>query len=218
MSSQATAIRQAPRRVVPSLERERASAEVIALARFAGARGWVPATSGNFSARIDGKFAAITASGREKSEIEADGVMVTPLSGPMPVGASAEAHLHFMLYRLDPGIGAIAHTHSHAAILLSRRHGTKGALVLTGFELQKAIRGVTTHEAHVELPIVANDQDTAKLAQAARKAVSGRAGVYGFLIEGHGLYAWGSDGAEARRHLEAYEALLALVLAEEGAN
>ncbi|MET1163044.1 MAG: class II aldolase/adducin family protein, partial [Pseudoxanthomonas sp.] len=28
-----------------------------------------------------------------------------------------------------------------------------------------------------------------------------------YLIDGHGLYAWGRDMAEARRHLEAFEFL-----------
>jgi methylthioribulose-1-phosphate dehydratase len=32
--------------------------------------------------------------------------------------------------------------------------------------------------------------------------------LWGYLIDGHGLYAWGGDMAEARRHLEAFEFLL----------
>ena len=32
--------------------------------------------------------------------------------------------------------------------------------------------------------------------------------MWGYLIDGHGLYAWGRDMAEARRHLEAFEFLL----------
>jgi methylthioribulose-1-phosphate dehydratase len=31
---------------------------------------------------------------------------------------------------------------------------------------------------------------------------------WGYLIEGHGLYAWGRDMAEARRHLDAFEFLI----------
>jgi methylthioribulose-1-phosphate dehydratase len=34
----------------------------------------------------------------------------------------------------------------------------------------------------------------------------------GYLIAGHGLYAWGRDLAEARRHLEAFEFMLACEL------
>ena len=31
--------------------------------------------------------------------------------------------------------------------------------------------------------------------------------LWGYLIDGHGLYAWGRTMAEARRHLEAFEFL-----------
>jgi methylthioribulose-1-phosphate dehydratase len=36
--------------------------------------------------------------------------------------------------------------------------------------------------------------------------------LYGYLIEGHGLYTWGRDMAEAERHVEAFEFLLACEL------
>ena len=31
---------------------------------------------------------------------------------------------------------------------------------------------------------------------------------WGYLIAGHGLYAWGRDISEARRHLDAFEFML----------
>src|SRR3546814_6452706 len=38
-------------------------------------------------------------------------------------------------------------------------------------------------------------------------ALLDRGDMWGYLIDGHGLYAWGRDMAEARRHLEAFEFL-----------
>ena len=32
--------------------------------------------------------------------------------------------------------------------------------------------------------------------------------TWGYLIAGHGLYAWGKDISEARRHLDAFEFML----------
>ena len=32
--------------------------------------------------------------------------------------------------------------------------------------------------------------------------------TWGYLIAGHGLYAWGRDISEARRHLDAFEFML----------
>ena len=39
------------------------------------------------------------------------------------------------------------------------------------------------------------------------EALLDRQKLWGYLIDGHGLYAWGRDMAEARRHLEAFEFL-----------
>ncbi len=36
---------------------------------------------------------------------------------------------------------------------------------------------------------------------------AGELAAHGFLIAGHGLYAWGRDVAEARRHVEGFEFL-----------
>ena len=41
-----------------------------------------------------------------------------------------------------------------------------------------------------------------------------RVAVPGFLLAGHGLYAWGATAADARRHVEALEFLLACRLEE----
>jgi methylthioribulose-1-phosphate dehydratase len=38
--------------------------------------------------------------------------------------------------------------------------------------------------------------------------LGGAPAIPGYLLAGHGLYAWGRTPAEARRHLEALEVLL----------
>lgn len=53
----------------------------------------------------------------------------------------------------------------------------------------------------------ANTQDMQVLA-AQVDALLDKQSMWGYLIEGHGLYAWGRNMAEARRHLEAFEFLL----------
>jgi methylthioribulose-1-phosphate dehydratase len=193
-----------------------AVADVVALARFAGSRGFIPATSGNFSARIDARRAAVTASGSDKSELAADGVIVAEIDGAPHPRASAEAPLHLALYRDDPEIGAVAHVHHFAGTLLSRRYASRGALPIEGFELQKAFRGVTTHETRIEVPIFANDQDMERLAPVVSARLKSSAPVFGYLLAGHGLYVWGRDAKDARRHLEAFDTLFNLILHEEG--
>jgi len=58
----------------------------------------------------------------------------------------------------------------------------------------------------VDVPVFANTQDMDELA-AKVEAKLDEGCMWGYLIDGHGLYAWGRDMAEARRHLEAFEFL-----------
>ncbi len=194
----------------------RAARDVIAMARLAGARGWVPATSGNFSARVDEKMAAVTATGANKAELDETGVIEVEISGTPHPRASAEAPLHLVRYRNAPQIGAISHMHSMAATVLSRRYEKAGFLRLEGWELLKAFSGITTHEAVLDIPVVPNDQDTERLAELVEKRLAGTDKTYGYLIAGHGLYVWGANAAETIRHMEAFDFLLTAQLHEEG--
>jgi len=187
--------------------------EIAAFGRFAASRGWVPATSGNFSRRIDAEHVAMTRSGIDKGEIGPTDIAVLTIGEPLPAGVSAEAPLHLARYRTDPAIGAIFHVHTVASTVLSRMCTDGGAVRTDGFEMHKAI-GSTTHESFVEIPVFANDQDTAALAAAVEARLGRDAAVPGFLLAGHGLYAWGATAADARRHVEGLEFLLACHLEE----
>ena len=188
-----------------------AVAEVIAAGRRASARHWVPATSGNFSVRIDADRIAITRSGVDKGHLEPSDILIQPLAAPLLPRSSAEAPLHVALYRERPDLGAIFHVHSPAATVLARLAEADGRVRLEGWELQKALAGVTTHAAIVEVPVFANDQDTDALSRrvSARFAAPADGALLapGYLLSGHGLYAWGISAAEAARHLEALETL-----------
>ena len=202
----------------PSLSFEEAAKGVIEMARHAGARGWVPATSGNFSARMDEKNAALTATGADKAALDASGVIEAEISGAPHARASAEAPLHLMRYRGNPKVGAIAHIHGLASTLLSRRHAQAGVLRLEGWELLKAFAGITTHETAIDIPILPNDQDTVRLAALAEERIDAASLCPGYLIAGHGLYVWGRTAAETIRHMEAFDFLLTAHLHEEGAR
>lgn len=185
---------------------------VIAAGRDAAARGWVPATAGNFSVRA-GDLIAITRTGRDKGRLRAEDIAVVSLASPFGDDLSAEAALHFARYRADAQVGAIFHVHMTIAAALGRRHAHEGQLILHGWELQKAFSGVSGHLTAVRVPILRNDQDTQALAAAAerelQRADSGLTAP-GYLIAGHGVNAWGRTSADAQRHLEAFEALLTL--------
>ena len=187
--------------------------EIAAFGRLAAARGWVPATSGNFSCRIDRRHAAVTRSGIDKGAIGPDDIAVVALGDPVPAGMSAETPIHLARYRTDPTIGAVFHVHTIPATILSRRDEQYGSVRTEGYEMHKAL-GLTTHESIVEIPVIANDQDTARLAATIEARLGRNAPVPGFLLTGHGLYAWGATAADARRHVEGLEFLLSCHLEE----
>ncbi len=187
--------------------------ELIALGRFAAERGWVPATSGNFSRRLDSRHIAVTRSGRDKGALDAGDFAVVALDEPLPAGVSAETPLHVARYRSDAGIGAIVHVHSLAATVLSRADEQEEAVVLDGFEMHKALDGFTTHASSLRIPIFANAQDTTQLARRIESSL-GDGAVPGYLLAGHGLYAWGATVADTRRHVEALDFLLRCSLEE----
>jgi methylthioribulose-1-phosphate dehydratase len=189
---------------------------VMRLAHYAGARGWVPATSGNFSVRVEAAAFAVTASGGDKGSLTAEGVIRADVTGPRHPRASAEAPLHAMLYRRSPEIGAVAHVHAQSAVLASLLLNTRGQVRLEGLEMQKALAGVRSHQDVVEVPIFANDQDMERLSAQIEASLGNAASRWGFLLAGHGLYAWGSTVDETLRHLEAFDDLFSVSLKRKG--
>jgi methylthioribulose-1-phosphate dehydratase len=182
--------------------------------RELAARGWTPATSSNFSLRLDAQHAAITVSGRDKSKLVESDVMVVDLKG-QPVATeqrpSAETLLHTQLYARFPEVGCVLHTHSLNQTLASRVYGGAGRIRFEDYELMKAFRGQDTHATVMDVPVLANNQHIPNLVAQVDVLFDGGP-LWGYLIEGHGMYTWGTDIAEARRHLEAFEFLLACEL------
>ncbi len=187
---------------------------LCAIGRRIDARGWCPATSGNFSVRLDASRVLMTASGRDKGALVPEDIVEVDLEGHALRGGrpSAETLLHTHLYRRDPAVGAVLHVHPPAssAYSASVREPT---VSLTGWELLKALPGVLTHEAVVEVPRFENTQDIAALAHEVDRWLDTHDAPPAYLIAGHGLYAWGVDLASAWRHLEAVEHLIGLELA-----
>ncbi|MGH8221399.1 MAG: methylthioribulose 1-phosphate dehydratase [Woeseiaceae bacterium] len=189
-------------------------------ARLFGERQWCLATSGNFSVRAGAEHCMITRSGTDKAALGPDDLMICSLDGAACDPAlvpSAELALHLALYRHDAAISAVLHTHSVAATVLSRR--AADVLEISGFEMQKALPGVLSHEDPVRLPVFDNSQDMPGLARALRhELATARRSVPAFLLRGHGLYAWGADLDAARRHVEGLEFLLACLMQEHEAQ
>jgi methylthioribulose-1-phosphate dehydratase len=188
--------------------------DIAAAGRFAASRGWVPATSGNFSQRLDARSIAITRSGADKGNLGRNDIVAIDLDAPIPDGVSAEAPLHVARYKSDPSVGAILHVHSVAATVLSRLCEREGEVRFDGYEMHKTIEGFATHERPLRVPVFSNAQDTAELAERIEACIRRSEPFPGYLLAGHGIYAWGTSMRDARRHLEGLEFLLACQLEE----
>jgi methylthioribulose-1-phosphate dehydratase len=182
------------------------------LGRQFHARGWVLGTSGNFSAVLEAEplRLAITPSGADKGtlspeqllEIDADAAVLRGRGRP-----SDETRLHLAVVKAR-GAGAVLHTHSVWGTMLSTTHARAGGVAIEQLEMLKGLAGVKTHAHREWLPIFENSQDMPELSGRVAEALAADPRAHGFLLRGHGLYTWGRDLDEARRHVEILEFLL----------
>ncbi|KRE93045.1 methylthioribulose-1-phosphate dehydratase [Paenibacillus sp. Soil766] len=197
-------------------EKQRAFAELREIKANLAARGWFPATSGNLSVRVGGFEAsaftfAITSSGRDKSvQTPEDFLLVNEKGLPTEATSlkpSAETLIHSEIYRLT-GAGAIFHVHTIFNNLASELYAERGSIPVDGVELIKAFN-IWDEEAQIEIPILPNFADIPRIAELVEGAIVPR--IPGIVLRKHGIYAWGANAFEAKRHLEAFEFLFEYV-------
>lgn len=189
--------------------------QLVNLIRWINSQGWSPATSTNYSLRhpSDNALMYISKSGVDKQFFNTDDLMICDLAGKpnkefSGIKSSAETLIHCWIYQKDPKVNCILHSHSVYSTVLSRNMRS-GDLCINGLEVQKALPGIESHLQEVIIPCFDNSQDmtafTALLEKTFPKSLPSAAS---FLMAGHGLYTWGKDLSEAKKHLEAIEFLL----------
>jgi len=192
------------------------ASSLASIARSFYARGWAVGTSGNLSAVVDREplGLAISPSGVDKGELVADQILMIDEHGRVlsdhDAKPSDESALHLMIVK-ERGAGAVLHTHSIWNTVLSDLHAGEGGLAIEGYEMLTGLKGVKTHQ-HLEwLPIIENSQNMLALAASVGDNLSKHTEAHGFLLRGHGLYTWGDNPEEAKRHVEILEFLLEVV-------
>jgi methylthioribulose-1-phosphate dehydratase len=192
-------------------------------------RGWSLGTSSNYSVVLTHTplTLLITGSGKDKGRLTDNDFVTINEHGQTiaPPGAksSAETFLHIAGARAplqtaglaytgttQAPVGAILHTHSVWGAVLSDHFFETGYVPIQGFEMAKGLAGISTHTDLYKIPIFDNTQDIPKLASqvASRYSDPNIPVRHGYLIRGHGLYTWGKNLEEARRHVEIFEYLL----------
>jgi len=193
------------------------------------ARSWSLGTSSNYSVVVSQQplELLITASGKDKSSLGRDDFVRVDASGTVIDGSSrrssAETLLHCLIAEIIPKacgvpVGAVLHTHSVWGTILSHADLPRGSLRIEGYEMLKGLEGITTHDTFEELPIFSNSQNMSELSQQIRERFASadwsdakRQPFHGFLLSRHGLYTWGRDLSEARRHIESFEFLFEVI-------
>ncbi|BFT71487.1 methylthioribulose 1-phosphate dehydratase [Paenibacillus sp. P36] len=197
-------------------EKQRAFAELREIKANLAARGWFPATSGNLSVRVGGfepeQFTfAITSSGKDKSVQTPEDFLLVNEKGiateATSLKPSAETLIHSEIYRLT-GAGAIFHVHTIFNNLVSELYWERKSIPVDGVELIKAFN-IWDEEAQIEIPILPNYAEIPRIAALVEDAIVPR--IPGIVLRKHGIYAWGANAFEAKRHLEAFEFLFEYV-------
>jgi methylthioribulose-1-phosphate dehydratase len=188
-----------------------AARALAAVSRRLWERGFVEATSGNFSVRLDPERILVTATGKDKATLGPEDVVVVDRKGDAFPGEknrpSYETKIHARTYEAT-NAGAVLHAHPPHVVALST--AVEGAILLQGLELVKAFAGVKDPALPLSVPVVDNDQDMERMSRACAAAL--RPPVPAVVLRGHGATVFGADLDEAVRHLEALEALAHLVI------
>lgn len=185
--------------------------ELAETIRFYNNKGWSPATSTNYSFKENdlGEI-NVSRSGIDKSnflatdfiKVDTEGNALAEFKEQKP---SAETLIHCILYSLFPKTKVILHSHSIYSVLNSQKY--KEEIHFEGYEIQKGFKGQTTHLNQISIPILENSQDMIEFSSWMTQKKE-KFGNHCFIIKNHGVYAWGENLFEAKRHLETIEYLL----------
>ena len=144
------------------------------------------------------------------SALAASGFMVTQIGGEH-CGSDFPRTLAELA-----GFDAVILSDVGALTLLVTPDARGGLVGPNRLELLKAFSGVKTHETQLDIPVFENEQDMDALAARVETRLKAEGLGWGFLLAGHGIYAWGKDVGEALRHLDAFDYLFTLMLKLKG--
>jgi methylthioribulose-1-phosphate dehydratase len=189
------------------------ASSLASIAKGLHARGWLLGTSGNLSAVVQREplRLAMSPSGIDKGELDPAQVVTIDeharIVSDHAAKPSDESLLHIRIVQIR-GAGAVLHTHSVWNTMLSDLFASQRGVNIHGYEMLKGLQGVHTHEHNEWLPIVGNSQDMPALAGTIANTLNENPTAHGFLLERHGLYTWGDNLSQAKRHVEILEFLL----------
>lgn len=175
------------------------------LARFGQmlhAQGFVAATEGNLSVRLDSRRVMITPTGFSKGMMHPEDMVIVDHEGHKLEGVnnpSSEVGMHLTIYRMRPDIGAVVHAHpctatgfASAGIALDEPLCSEIVMTLGSVPLAPYATTGSTELSEVLKPFIP--------------------GYNAILMANHGVVSYGTDLSQAYLRMEAVEHFAKIVL------
>lgn len=177
--------------------------------------GWVTGTGGGISIRFDDQI-FMAPSGVQKEALTPD--MIFTLDSDGRVAAGPEKETGFKVSECCPlfmhafnkrNAGAVIHSHSQTAMLATLLF--EDVFSISHMEMLKGLSGVAFADTH-EVPIIQNTPREAELADTLSEAMDKFPKSHAVLVRRHGVYVWGDDWMQAKKHAECYDYLFSAAL------
>jgi L-fuculose-phosphate aldolase len=169
--------------------------DIVRFGRCLYDRGFIAATDGNLSVRLDENRLLITPTSMCKGHMQPEDLVIIDLDGAVLEGhrnVSSEVGMHLLIYRSRPDIWGIVHAHPPTA---------------TGF----AAAGVALDQALISEVVLTLGSvplapyacpGTEELSESLRPLVAGHNAI---LMANHGVVTYGDDLDQAFMHMETVE-------------
>jgi L-fuculose-phosphate aldolase len=179
--------------------------QVCRVGRWMYRQGFVVASQGNLSVRLDADRILITPAGACKGRLLLDDLMITDLEGTVLAGAgrpSSEMQMHLLYYRLRPDVRAVCHAHPPTAT----------GFAAAGRALEEAVLPEVVATLG-KIPLAPyGTPGTWELSATIESLVPGHEAI---LLENHGVVTCGPDLITAYEHMEAVEHFARILLTAE---
>jgi len=187
--------------------------ELIEVCHWMNEKNYSPATSGNYSLRINEKNLYVSASGVDKGKLKTSDFINMDLQGEYTnetLKPSDEAMIHAKIMELVPEANCVLHSHSIAGTALSM-FTKDNQIEFCGFELQKAFSKIKSHSETIRFHIFENTQDINQFAnELEHNWKEDFSNTPCLILRGHGIYVWAESIQRAKRFLEGAEFLMAV--------
>lgn len=181
--------------------------------------GWVTGTGGGITIK-KGDAIYIAPSGVQKERIKSDELFIQDINGKdlklpsKPLKKSQCTPLFMSVYK-ERGAGAVIHTHSQHAVLVT-------LLVDKEFRMsnQEMIKGIynpglgryNNYNEEIVVPIIENTCWESELEGSLQQAMHKYPNTSAILVRRHGIYVWGKSWEQAKTMTECYDYLMSLAV------